>query len=29
MYHNDQIGGLIRNVETWIQDIFKKLVINK
>lgn len=29
MYHNDQIGGLIRNVETWIQDVFKKLVINK
>jgi DNA polymerase-1 len=29
MYHNDQIGGLIRNVETWVQDIFKKLVINK
>jgi DNA polymerase-1 len=29
MYHNDQIGGLIRNVETWMQDIFKKLVINK
>ena len=29
MYHNDQIGGLIRNVEIWIQDIFKKLVINK
>jgi DNA polymerase-1 len=29
MYHNDQLGGLIRNVEIWIQDIFKKLVINK
>jgi hypothetical protein len=29
MYHSDQLGGLIRNVETWIQDIFKKLVINK
>jgi 5'-3' exonuclease len=29
MYHSDQLGGLIRNVETWIQDIFKKLVTNK
>lgn len=29
MYHTDQLGNLIRNVETWIQDIFKKLVINK
>jgi 5'-3' exonuclease len=23
MYYEDQIGGLIRNVEFWIQDIFK------
>jgi DNA polymerase-1 len=29
MYHSDQLGNLIRNVENWIQDIFKKLVINK
>ena len=26
MYHEDQIEGLIRNVEFWIQDIFKGLL---
>jgi hypothetical protein len=26
MYHQDQIEGLIRNVEFWVQDIFKGLL---
>jgi hypothetical protein len=26
MYHQDQIEGLIRNVEFWVQDIFKELL---
>jgi len=29
MYHEDQIGGLIRNVEYWIQDTFKDLLDNQ
>jgi DNA polymerase-1 len=29
MYNEDQIGGLIRNVEIWIKENFEKLVINK
>ena len=29
MYEEDQIGGLIRNVEFWLQDIFQNLVENK
>jgi len=29
MYNEDQIGGLIRNVEVWIQDIFKDLLPNQ
>lgn len=28
MYYEDQIGGLIRNVEFWIQDVFKELLEN-
>ena len=26
MYNEDQLGGLIRNVEFWIKDIFQNLV---
>jgi DNA polymerase I len=26
MYHEDQLGGLIKNVEYWIQDTFKDLL---
>ena len=29
MYNQDQIGGLIRNVEVWIKDVFKDLLENK
>ena len=26
MYNEDQIGGLIRNVEFWVKDCFQNLV---
>jgi len=29
MYNDDQLGGLIRNVEFWIKDIFQDLVTSK
>ena len=29
MYHEDQLGGLIRNVDYWIQDTFKDLLVNQ
>tara|TARA_R110002096_G_scaffold174_1_gene1161 strand:- start:1635 stop:2666 length:1032 start_codon:yes stop_codon:yes gene_type:complete len=29
MYNEDQIGGLIRNVEFWVKDCFQNLVIKK
>ena len=29
MYHEDQLGGLIRNVDYWIQDTFKDLLANQ
>ena len=29
MYNEDQMGGLIRNVEFWIKDVFENLVIKK
>ena len=29
MYHQDKLGGMIRNVEFWVDDIFKQLVIKK
>ena len=29
MYEEDQIGGLIRNPEYWLQDIFKELFENQ
>ena len=29
MYNEDQLGGLIRNVEFWIKDVFANLVIKK
>ena len=29
MYNEDQIGGLIRNVEFWVKDCFNNLVIKK
>lgn len=28
MYHEDQLGNLIRNVDFWIQDVFKQFVEN-
>ena len=29
MYNEDQLGGLIRNVDFWIKDVFEKLVIKE
>lgn len=29
MYHEDQLGNLIRNVDVWIKDVFKDLLINQ
>ena len=29
MYNEDQIGGLIRNLEFWVKDCFENLVIKK
>jgi DNA polymerase-1 len=29
MYNEDQLGGLIRNVEFWIKDVFQNLVTSK
>ena len=29
MYHDDQLGGVIRNVEFWIKEIFQNLVTSK
>ena len=29
MYNQDKMGGLIRNVEYWIKDVFENLVIKK
>lgn len=29
MYNEDQLGGLIRNVEFWVKDIFQDLVTSK
>ena len=29
MYNEDQLGGLIRNVEFWVKDIFQNLVTSK
>jgi len=29
MYNQDKLGGMIRNVEFWVKDIFEKLVIKK
>jgi len=28
-YHQDKLGGMIRNVEFWVKDLFEKLVIKK
>ena len=25
MYNQDKLGGMIRNVEIWVNDVFKKL----
>tara|TARA_R110000822_G_scaffold18061_6_gene60017 strand:+ start:466 stop:1491 length:1026 start_codon:yes stop_codon:yes gene_type:complete len=27
MYHQDKLGGMIRNVDFWVKDVFAKLVI--
>jgi hypothetical protein len=29
VYHEDQLGGLIRNVDYWIQDTFKDLLVTQ
>ena len=29
MYNQDKLGGMIRNVDFWVRDIFDKLVIKK
>jgi len=29
MYHKDQLGGIIRNVDFWVEDIFRKFAKNK
>ena len=29
MYNQDKLGGLIRNVEFWIKDVFENLVIKE
>jgi len=29
MYHEDQLGGLIKNVDYWIQDTFKDLLVTQ
>ena len=29
MYHEDELGGMIRNVESWVGEIFGSLVTNK
>jgi DNA polymerase-1 len=29
MYHEDQLGNLIRNVDIWIKDIFKELLVKQ
>tara|TARA_S200002703_G_scaffold86102_2_gene74242 strand:- start:1821 stop:2849 length:1029 start_codon:yes stop_codon:yes gene_type:complete len=29
MYNKDQLGGLIRNVDTWIKDVFENLLEDK
>ncbi len=28
-YNQDKLGGMIRNVEFWVKDLFEKLVIKK
>ena len=28
-YNQDKLGGMIRNVEFWVKEIFEKLVIKK
>ena len=28
-YNEDKLGGMIRNVEFWVKDIFQKLVIKE
>ena len=29
LYNNDKLGGMIRNLEFWLDDVFEKLVTNK
>jgi hypothetical protein len=29
MYNEDKLGGMIRNLEFWIKDVFDKLSYNK
>ena len=29
MYEEDQLGGLIRNVDTWLKDLFEGLCPNQ
>ena len=28
-YNGDKLGGIIRNVEFWVKDVFEKLVIKE
>ena len=29
LYNEDKLGGMIRNLDFWLEDVFKKLVTNK
>ena len=29
LYNEDKLGGMIRNLEYWLNENFKKLVLNK
>jgi hypothetical protein len=29
MYNEDKLGGIIRNIEFWIKDVFEKLSFKK
>ena len=29
LYNSDKLGGMIRNLEFWLDDVFEKLVTNK
>ena len=29
MYNEDKLGGMIRNLDYWLKDVFEKLVLKK